>query len=118
VRRAVVSLWPVDDAPACATMSLFHQHLAEGVPVAISLHAAQQTVRAMSGAEIARRYVDLGGDTNETASSRRRGAYSADAAPALPLDPEFVDDLADAEPVDDLGGQLARVWAPFVVIGV
>ena len=30
-RRSVVSLWPVDDAPACATMSLFHEHLAGGI---------------------------------------------------------------------------------------
>ena len=36
----------------------------------------------------------------------------------LPLDPEYVDDLADDEPVDVLSGELARIWAPFVVIGV
>ncbi|HEY2436110.1 MAG TPA: CHAT domain-containing protein, partial [Solirubrobacteraceae bacterium] len=118
VRRAIVSLWPVDDAPACTTMSLFHQHLAEGAPVAVALHAAQRAVQSMSGAEIARRYVDLGGDTDDTASSRRRGASSPSGGSTLPLDPEFVDDLADAEPIDDLGGQLARVWAPFVAIGV
>lgn len=39
-------------------------------------------------------------------------------APELPLDPEFIDDLADADPVDSLSGELARVWAPFIVIGV
>jgi hypothetical protein len=98
-------------------MSLFHHHLAEGAPVALALHAAQKAVRAMSGEEIARRYVELGGDANETASSRRRGASSSDG-PALPLDPEFVDDLADAEPIDEMSGQLPRVWAPFVAIGV
>jgi hypothetical protein len=35
----------------------------------------------------------------------------------LPLVPGLVDDLADDEPVDVLSGELARVWAPFVVIG-
>lgn len=117
-RRSVVSLWPVDDAPACATMSLFHEHLAGGVPAAQALHAAQQAVRGMSGDDIAARYVELGGDPGETATTRRRGAPSADPAPTLPLDPEFVDNLADDEPVDVLSGELARVWAPFVVIGV
>jgi CHAT domain-containing protein len=117
-RRSIVSLWPVDDAPACATMSLFHQHVAEGTPVATALHAAQRAVRTMTGTEIARRYVDLGGDASETASSRRRGASPADGGSALPLDPEFVDDLTDAQPIDELSGQLARVWAPFVAIGV
>ena len=112
-----MSLWPVDDAPACVTMSLFHEHLAEGLPPAEALHAAQSAVHALSGAELSARYVELGGEAGATASTRRRGAASTDAAPALPLDPEFVDDLADAEPVDDLSGGLARVWAPFVVIG-
>ena len=118
VRRSIVSLWPVDDAPACATMSLFHQHLSEGAPVSMALHRAQQTVRGMSGAEIASQYVGLGGHEHETASSRRRGAPSTGQASPLPLDPEFVDDLADAEPIDELSGELPRVWAPFISIGV
>ena len=72
----------------------------------------------MSGDDIAARYVELGGDPGETGATRRRGAPSADREPMLPLDPEFVDDLADDEPVDVLSGDLARVWAPFVVVGV
>jgi CHAT domain-containing protein len=117
-RRSVVSLWPVDDAPACVTMSLFHERLSQGMPVAAALHAAQNDVRAMSGSEISARYVELGGQANATASTRRRGAPSARGAPELPLDPEFVDDLADTDPVDSLSGELARIWAPFIVIGV
>jgi CHAT domain-containing protein len=117
-RRSVVSLWPVDDAPACVTMSLFHERLSQEMPVAAALHAAQNDVRTMSGSEISARYVELGGEANATASTRRRGAPSAQGAPELPLDPEFVDDLADADPVDSLSGELARVWAPFIVIGV
>ncbi|HET8820071.1 MAG TPA: CHAT domain-containing protein [Thermoleophilaceae bacterium] len=117
-RRSIVSLWPVDDAPACVTMSLLHERLAQEVPVAAALHAAQNDVREMSGAEISARYIQLGGEANATALTRRRGAPSDQGAPELPLDPEFVDDLADADPVDSLSGELARVWAPFIVIGV
>ncbi len=73
-RRSVVSLWPVDDAPACATMSLFHEHLAGGMSAAAALHAAQHAIRAMSGDDIAARYVELGGDPGETGATRRRGA--------------------------------------------
>jgi CHAT domain-containing protein len=117
-RRSVVSLWPVDDAPACVTMSLLHERLAEGLPVARALHVAQNNVRAMSGSDVTARYVELGGRADATAMTRRRGAPSRQVQPELPLDPEFVDDLADVEPVDGLNGELARVWAPFVVIGV
>jgi CHAT domain-containing protein len=102
VRRSVVSLWPVDDGPACATMSLFHRRLAEGAPVARALHAAQAEVRAMSGAELASRYAELGG---ERGSTRRRGVSLSPA-------------LAGGEAVDELSGGSARVWAPFVAIGV
>jgi CHAT domain-containing protein len=106
VRRAVVSLWPVDDGPACATMDRFHRHLAEGAPVARALHAAQADVRAMSGAEIARSYLELGGDRGEAASSRRRGVSLSPA-----------DDVDSGEALGTLSGGLARVWAPFVAIG-
>ncbi|MGH2921128.1 MAG: CHAT domain-containing protein [Gaiellaceae bacterium] len=116
VRRSVVSLWPVDDAPACVTMSLFHERLVDGRSVAEALQSAQNDLRAMSGSEIAARYVDLGGDADAGASTRRRGAPSADEPSELPDDPEFVDNLDDSDPVESLSGELARVWAPFVVI--
>jgi CHAT domain-containing protein len=117
-RQSVVSLWPVDDAPACVTMSLFHERLAAGIPVAIALHAAQDDVRAMSGKDISGRYVELGGEAGAGGPTQRRGAPSAEETIQLPDDPEFVDDLDDAGTVDALSGELARVWAPFVVIGV
>jgi CHAT domain-containing protein len=114
-RRSVVTLWPVDDAPACVTMSLFHERLAIGMPVAGALHAAQNDVRAMSGAQLWARYAALGGADEATRSTRRRGApASRAAAEHFSLDPEFADELDDAGALD---GDLARVWAPFVVIG-
>ncbi len=119
VRRSVVSLWPVDDAPACVTMARFHEHLAEGVAAAPALHAAQRAVAALSGAELAESYVALGGDGDDAMTTRRRGAPAGavDTTAALPLDAEFVDDLADDEPLEALSGDLARVWAPFIVVG-
>ena len=59
-------------------MSLFHERLVDGRPVAEALQSAQNDLRAMSGSEIAARYVDLGGDADAGASTRRRGARSAD----------------------------------------
>jgi CHAT domain-containing protein len=73
-RRSVVSLWPVDDAPACVTMSLLHERLAAGLPAAAALHESQATVRGLSGAELAARYVELGGDLAHASTTRRRGA--------------------------------------------
>ena len=116
-RRSVVTLWPVDDAPACVTMSLFHERLVEGLPVATALHAAQNGIRAMSGRDVAARYFELAGAADATASTRRRGAPSAPRSAEPPLDPEFVDDVADDGPLAALSGGLARIWAPFVFIG-
>jgi CHAT domain-containing protein len=117
-RRSVVSLWPVDDAPACVTMSLLHERLAAGLPVATALHQAQAAVRALSAAELAAQYVELGGDAAHTVATRRRGAPTAELAPKLELVEDFVDNLDDAEPIDTLSGDVDRVWAPFVVLGV
>jgi hypothetical protein len=99
-------------------MSLFHERLAEGLPVAPALHGAQNDVRAMSGSDLFARYVQLAGTADATPLTRRRGAPSAQGPAELPLDPEFVDDLAGADAIHDLDGDLARVCAPFVVIGV
>jgi hypothetical protein len=99
-------------------MSLFHERLADGLPVACALHAAQTDVRAMSGADLWERYAALGGVDAATRSTRRRGApASRAAAEHFALDPEFADDVDDADALDTLDGDLARVWAPFVVIG-
>jgi CHAT domain-containing protein len=117
-RRSVVSLWPVDDAPACVTMNLFHERLVEGTPPAEALHAAQNDLRAMSSSHISEHYAELGGAIDTSSVARRRGAPSRDESPELPDDPEFVDNLDDSEPPDGLAGELPRLWAPFVVIGV
>lgn len=116
-RRSVVSLWPVDDAPACVTMSLFHERLVEGTPPAEALHDAQNDLRAMSSSHISEHYAELGGAIDTSGVGRRRGAPPRDEPPELPDDPEFVDNLDDSEPPDGLAGELPRVWAPFVVIG-
>jgi len=53
----------------------------------------------MSGADLAARYLDLGGTADATASTRRRGAPSTQGPAELPLDAEFVDDLAGPQPL-------------------
>jgi CHAT domain-containing protein len=102
VRRAVVSLWPVDDDVAPVVMSLFYTRLAVGVPPAHALAEAQQAVRAMDAAALSAAYIALGG---ETTSAQRRG---------VELDPELRDDAELPEP---LGGDAERYWAPFVLVG-
>ena len=116
-KRAIVSLWPVDDAPAAVTMSVFHEELAGGIAAADALHAAQTLVRGLSGVEIAARYRALGGG-DDVHATRRRGAPTADPDPvAIPFDPEFADTLSDDEPLNVLDGVQARIWAPFIVVG-
>jgi hypothetical protein len=120
-RRALVSLWPVDDVAACATMVAFHERLREsGVP-AQALADAQADVRALSGDELAARYTAISGDAAPPAHTVRRGGGTPVAATArvgIPLDPSFVDaDEPEAEPVAALDGGMERVWAPFILVG-
>ena len=74
-RRALVSLWPVDDVAACATMVAFHERLREtGVP-AQALADAQADVRALSAPSSPRA-------TRRSAASRRRPPTRCGAAAA------------------------------------
>lgn len=117
-QRSVVSLWPVDDAPAAVTMDLFHQELAAGVAPGPALQTAQVAIHRLSGDEIAARYQALGG-RDDAQMTRRRGATTAGEQPlAIPFDPAFADTLDDDAPLDRLAGAQARVWAPFVLVGV
>ncbi|SDP03058.1 CHAT domain-containing protein [Pedococcus dokdonensis] len=103
VQRAVVSLWPVDDAVAPVTMNAFYQHLMAGSPPAEALAEAQRAVRAMDADALQAAYVELGG--GGPATGTRRG---------VELDPELRDD--DELPAP-LGGDAERYWAPFVLVG-
>jgi CHAT domain-containing protein len=103
VRRAVVSLWPVDDAVAPVMMSLFYERLASGMPPAEALAEAQRALREMDADTVHAAYLRLGGA--DTAAGTRRG---------VELDPELRDDDALPEP---LGGDAERYWAPFVLVG-
>jgi CHAT domain-containing protein len=103
VRRAVVSLWPVDDAVAPVTMSRFYAGLTSGLPPAEALAEAQRALREMDAAAIHAAYLALGGA--DAPSGTRRG---------VELDPELRDDGALPEP---LGGDAERYWAPFVLVG-
>lgn len=101
VRHAVTSLWDVEDAPTCLTMTAFAEHLAAGVGVADALARAQRGVRALTRDEAREQYLDLGVragvDLTAAGATRRRGD-----GPAMP------------------GGRAMRPnqWAPFVHLGV
>jgi hypothetical protein len=79
---------------------------------------AHAAVRALSGAELVPRYVELAGGAAHTAATRRRGARTAELGRKLELVEDFVDELDDAERVDTLSGDIDQVRAPFVVLGV
>lgn len=102
VDRAVVSLWPVDDAVAPVVMSRFYAGLGDGLAPAYALTAAQRAVYAMSAADLDAAYGALGG---EPAGERRRRG--------LDLDPELRD---DEDVPEALGGDAERYWAPFIVV--
>jgi CHAT domain-containing protein len=106
VRRAVVSLWPVDDVSACVTMALFYGGLVAGDPPAGALAAAQREVYRLDNAGLCRQFEVLGGRAGATRTSLRRGA--------LELDPELLDTEELPEP---LSGSAERNWAPFILIG-
>jgi CHAT domain-containing protein len=120
VLRSIVSLWPVDDVVACATMIRFHEELIKGVPPAHALAAAQGAVRQMTAAQLGALYRDLGGHIEAgTRSLRRRADDRNGKGLAIPLDPEFIDaeNPDDEEGADVLDGRLACAWAPFVLVG-
>jgi CHAT domain-containing protein len=103
VRRAVVSLWPVDDDVAPVVMAEFYARISRRVPPAQALAEAERVVYAMSASGLQEAYVALGG--HAAGSTRRRG---------IDLDPE----LRDNEEIPEmLGGNAERYWAPFVVFG-
>jgi hypothetical protein len=113
VRRCVVSLWPVDDVAACVTMAALHRRLKDGTAPAAALAQAQREIRALSGTELAERYRALGGTLAAGERAVRRKQTSAVRLSAYP---EV--DAEEDTPVQAQGGELARIWAPFELIGV
>jgi len=76
-------------------MSILHGRLAAGVPPAVALHEAQAVVRSRSRAELAARYMELGGEGAHGVPTRRRGTTTAELAPKLDLGDEFTDNVND-----------------------
>jgi CHAT domain-containing protein len=121
VKRSVVSLWPVDDVAACVTMVAFHSMLLRGNPPALALTAAQREIRALPGADLAARYRELGGDLVPGGVSRRRKSSAPRARVEMlrqlaPF-PEADVDEGPGKAMEEMHGSLARLWAPFVLIG-
>jgi len=121
VKRSVVSLWPVDDVAACVTMVGFHGKLLRGDPPALALAAAQREIRALSGAELAARYRELGGVLEPGRAARRRKSSDPRGRQGMlrqlaPFPEADVDD-GPGKAVEEMHGSLASIWAPFVLIG-
>lgn len=104
VRRAIVSLWPVDDAVAPVLMRTFYASLAADSPPADALAIAQQSLAALTRDALRDAYIAMGGDPR-SARSRRRGVSERDK--------ELID---DEEMPDALGGDAERYWAPFILV--
>lgn len=103
VDRAVVSLWPIDDAVAPVTMQHFYAGLAQDLSPAHALAQAQRDVHTMGADELTAAYVQLDGRGGTTQGRRGR-----DARPG-PIEPRNEDGR--------LPGRAERYWAPFVLIG-
>jgi CHAT domain-containing protein len=106
VHRAVVSLWPVDDASACVTMVCFYERLIAGDAPAAALASAQRTVHGLDSAALRARYTELAGDTPLYSVEHRRGER------------ELNNGSGYDDAVAPLGGDAECHWAPFVLIGV
>ena len=61
VRRAIVSLWPVDDAVAPVLIQALYKRIRAGDAPAVALAVAQQELAAMSADQLRAAYVALGG---------------------------------------------------------
>lgn len=132
VRRAVVSLWPVDDGVAPLLVRGFYERLRTGVAPALALAEAGRALRALGPTELATAVAALGADVAGSRGVRRgvghaaghgardgarhgvpRGA-SRGMGRLAPLHPDFEDEEEDPEPA---GGDAERCWASFVVVG-
>lgn len=96
-------------------MADFHRHLKDGAAPAFALALAQREIRTLSGTEIAERYRSLGGALAPGRRAIRRKAKGVTRQ--LPMFPEVDAEDADMR-VEAQHGQLASIWAPFVLIGV
>ena len=105
VRRAVVSLWPVDDSTACVTMACFYERLVAGDPPAAALASAQQTIHGLDHAALRARYTELAGIEPLRGLGHRRGEIE---------DRDLHSDEVIRPP---LGGDAERHWAPFILVG-
>ncbi|MFC0682796.1 CHAT domain-containing protein [Lysobacter korlensis] len=112
VRRAIVSMWPVDDVVAPVLVRAFYDALVADIPPAEALATAQRSLAALSADDLRAAYEALGGDP-AAARGVRRGVPALDAELDAHMDPELRDDEEVPKP---LGGDAARYWAPFILV--
>jgi CHAT domain-containing protein len=104
-RRAVVSLWPVDDVFTSLFMGHFYRRLREGADPAGALASAQRDLRAMKPAAVAEALAAV------EERLRQSGAAEAAALLARARGPAAPSDLSPP-----VYGH-PYYWAPFILIG-
>lgn len=143
VRRAIVSMWPVDDAVAPVLVHALYRRLADGEPPARALALAGREVASLDADALRAAAQGLGVDAAERRGVRRGGGVGvvagggagagvgAGAGAGLetgtrtgvgagtPLLRGLLDDpsLRDEDEPEALGGDAERYWAPFVLVG-
>lgn len=99
-RRALVSLWPVNDLATCVLMEAFYQRLVGGDSPAQALSRAQCWMKDEPMAGIVARYKHLRSATHRT-----------------PGDPPPMRNRAPAAAREPRLTEKARLWAPFILVG-
>jgi CHAT domain-containing protein len=94
-RRVLVSLWPVSDVATCELMTVFYRELANGAAAPHALRTAQQAVRTLDAAAVAKITAELAASG---ATRVRR-------------------DLAGKRDPDAVTFAHPTFWAPFVLVG-
>jgi CHAT domain-containing protein len=104
-RRAVVSLWPVDDVSTSLVMGRFYRGVRAGEEPAEALASAQRQLRAMTPAEITEALASV--------EERLRKSGAADLAALVAAAPRARGPAADVSPPYSH----PYYWAPFILIG-
>jgi len=107
-RRAIVSLWPVDDVSTSLLMGRFYGRLRDGAGPVEALTSAQRDLRTMRPAEIADALATVEECLRKTGATETMTPLPVAARPRVPAAP-----AETLPPVYDH----PYYWAPFILIG-
>lgn len=118
VRRAVVSLWPVDDLSTSLLMGEFYRRLLTGISPAAALRHAREYLRNLSTSDLPGEIerlkkatgIPVPGEAILTATPPREETVSLPESPSRPGRP-----FAPTRPTRDFSHP--HYWAPFILVG-